>query len=1210
MKRYFFAIVILFFTSGIFAQEPFKLSVQPGKPFMPGDGLDYTTIVITARNADGEILANKSGKVKVGISSGIIDETEVLMEEGVALVKFTAPMFGTPIKSSQRMVYFMFKFMQKFIGRSAGSTNYEANQKLATDIALETMKEGLNPIALIPQKEGDNFVYIVCELDGVKGKAKIEISKESDSPNGNIIPGLYYGRDITGQSDWFLDISSGGQGIFGEANGSEQNANTILFTTENFTEFNDAMGKMAGMTGFMKAYLGPPESETSYVENYNIREMGMPSAYMPMPKNGVFVYIPPILFEYAGRKADDVPGGNGNDEAEEIKFEKTGIVLSQDKVVGDGRSRTKAVFHYEDENGLPVAGKTISWDIPKELKVISSQTVTDANGNAEAVLEVPVIKAAEETGRENSGGQMDNYSLFLLKVSYTSSKNRAESTQTTLCIYKTLEQDLYILKPGMETAPYKVLLPKLEYYNLESSIYALLPENFLTVPNKKTTVNDAVVFLGSTNFEKAEFQKLYDLYFKKDRKLFMMLLENEKGGFSALTDANGKFKLIIRDFEGKKRLFMGEYDRKMAIEPLQAKIADLTGRRTGALTEVLALLSAGTDASGNTPSGDGTFSGAGLNSFNYKEQVLTQLLAMENVLCSGSHTDAMYVEEKLHIIGMLMTNAKGTARFMNDTGKEIIENGWSLLGMAWEAANEQFKITETLGKKIGMDKVSDSLAKIGMKIDLGIWSKLTGTDRKTGTKRIIMDFIRKNVLASDAPNKLKASAAYYRMMGQAADAVSGSIWESLTEGISDAISEANPVPDMVVEALRHRFYAGLRAEVDKFLAQPPEKVHAIYPQLQIALRDRSTEIRSFYQDIASSRFNMEMYKADWDLFRDVVVKGGVIIYDVKTLNWAKVKDHLDKLDKFNKITDAAYTATRFGQELWRYKNLWCEARGAFDFTNRSIDQGVLVTYLNEPDVEFTLFEKAYAGSAAAAVPVSGLSGLTGLDFSLKGGELPIGNINKAVDAGKAYQGWLLASNQKTILLEGFRPQVAGAMYKAANEYENELALLMVSALAYAQEKSPASRQAYETAARNLKTGAPALVESTGKAQAEIENLPDKVTVPVEVIETGSSGLKPWQDPLYQEIAAGVGGLLLIGLAAFMLISRKHRKKVTIPGSPVRSAATPVYQTPLAPPASDVMKPQQPRVIQEPQSLKFCPKCGNQLKPAAKFCGKCGYKFPS
>jgi len=280
-----FAAMVLFG----FPQQSFWLDVQPGKLKMPGDGIDYTTVVIAARDADGEVITSVRGKVKIRVSSGFIDDTVAQMDQGVAMVRFTSPMFGTPIKSSQRMVYFMFKFMQKFIGRAAGSTNYQANQKLATDIAMETIKEGFNPIALIPKKDGDNFVYIVCEMRGVKGKAKIEISKESDSPNGNIVPGIYYGRDITGQSDWYLDISSGGQGIFGEAGASAEVGNTILFTTENFTEFNDAMGKMAGMTGFMKAYLGPPESETKYLENFNIREQGMPSAYMPMPKNGVFV---------------------------------------------------------------------------------------------------------------------------------------------------------------------------------------------------------------------------------------------------------------------------------------------------------------------------------------------------------------------------------------------------------------------------------------------------------------------------------------------------------------------------------------------------------------------------------------------------------------------------------------------------------------------------------------------------------------------------------------------------------------------------------------------------------------------------------------------------------------------------------------------------------------------------------------------------------
>ena len=744
MKKILVLLVLCVWIINGFAQQDFRLLVEPGKPQLAGDGDDFTTLVISARNSEGEVITSMDGKVKIGVSSGFPDETEVSMQSGVALVKFTSPMFGTPVKSSQRMVYFMFRFMQKFMARATGSTDYNANQKLATDIALETFREGLNPITLIPKKDGDNFVYIVCEMNGVKGKAKIEITKATDGRNGNIVPGVYYGKDITGQSDWMLDISRGGEGYFGEANASSSEQVAILFSNEDFVEFNDAMGKMAGMTGFKKAYLGPPASEQKYYENYDISKNGMPSAYMPMPNHGVFVYIPPILFEYAGQRKDNEKAAS---ETEEIKTEKTGIVLSQNKIIGDGRSRTKAVFHFEDENGIPVEGKAVTWFIPDGLKVISKETVTNALGNATIVLEAPVIKASEEKRGENTGGLIDNYDLFLIKASYPSLSEKTETTQAYLSVYKTLEQDLYILKAGMELTPYKVLLPQLEYYNLESSIYALLPESYMTVPNKKTPVNDAVVFLASRLFDKAEFQKVYDFYFKKDRALFMQLLENDKGGFSAVTDASGKYKLVVRDFEGKKRLYSGDYDRKIMMEPLEAKIADLTGRRKGALTEVLDLLSAGAESPGKTAANDGTFTGQGMNTLDYKEKVYKQLFDMERTLCTGSHTEAIYIEEKLHLIGMLMTNAKGTARFMGDTGKEIIENGWELLGMVWEYANEKYKITEKLsqktgldklGEKTGLDKVSDSLARLGMKFELAAWSKVLGKDQKHGTQRIIL----------------------------------------------------------------------------------------------------------------------------------------------------------------------------------------------------------------------------------------------------------------------------------------------------------------------------------------------------------------------------------------------------------------------------------------------------------------------------------------
>ncbi|MDO9255729.1 MAG: hypothetical protein Q7U54_09475 [Bacteroidales bacterium] len=1217
MKKILFILVLVLLVFQGISQQAIRLHVQPGKLQLAGDGDDYTTLVITARDPEGEVITSMNGKVAVRVSAGFCEAIEVNMQDGVALVKYTSPMFGTPIKASQRMVYFLFKFMQKFIARSAGSTDAAANQKLATEITIESFKEGLIPTTLIPKKDGDNFAYIVCEMDGVKGKAKIEILKATEGRNGNIVQGVYYGRDITGQSDWKLNMYSSGLGTWGEANSSEDDYNTIMFSNEVFTELNDVLGKTAGMTGFLKAYLGPSWKETQYMKDFDIVKMGMGSAYMPMPNNGVFIYVPPILFEYKGRPAATSLGSSASGKPDEvIKTDKSGIILSQNEIIGDGKSRTKAVFHYQDENGVAVGGKAVSWSIPKSIKVISMQTVTDAAGNAETVLEAPVIKATGEK-RGDMGGVIDNYDLFQLIVSYSSVKNKTETAMGTLSVFKTLEQNLYILKPGMEPFPYKVLLPQLEYYNLESSVYVNLPKSVLTTESEKLSLNDAIIFVESRKFDKENFQQIYNTWFKKDQKLFMSMLENDKGGYSVKTNNQGQFKLIIRDFEGKMRLATGGYERKMTIEPLQAKIADLTGRRAGALTEVLEMLSAGTDASGNSPQADGAFSVQMVNSLNYKEKVLGQINDMERMLCSGAFTDAMGVEEKLHLIGMLMTNAKGNARFMGDTGKELIGHAWELFKMAWELANEQFKITEGLSKKVGLDKVSDSLAKIGMKIDLGIWSKVTGTDRKTGTKRIIIDFIRKNVLSSDAPNKTQASVGYYRVMGEYGKALSGVVFEQLTEGISDALSDMNPVPDLVVEALKKKYYAGLRGEVDKLLAQSPAKVHEVYARLQPALHDRSTEIRSYYQSVGETRFNTEIYKADWDFFRESVIKGGVISYDLLNMNWHKIKDHLDALEKINKVTDAAYTTTNLALEIYRYHYLWCDARSAFDFVNRSIEQGsVVTTTLAEPEFNFSLFSGAYAAGPVTNTTIPGMAGISGLDFSLQNGGFPVANINKAIDAGVAYNQWIQSDDKRKVLLAGFGPATAGALYKSAYEYENQLTNLLISAMVYAEDKSAFNREAYNASALILKKSAAAFSESSDKAMTEMDKIPENIPVPV--FEAEESRIEIWINPLYMKIGGGILLLALV-LVLTMIIIRRRRKHTAKTDQPFIQPNIPVVQSP--PESSPLTKPVQqagqyaPEFqvpdIQHPTSdsvtPKFCPQCGAAFKAGAKFCGKCGYK---
>ena len=444
------------------------------------------------------------------------------------------------------------------------------------------------------------------------------------------------------------------------------------------------------------------------------------------------------------------------------------------------------------------------------------------------------------------------------------------------------------------------------------------------------------------------------------------------------------------------------------------------------------------------------------------------------------------------------------------------------------------------------------------------------------------------------------------MMGQAADAISGEVWDALTGGISDALSDANPVPDMIVGTLRNQFYAGLRGEVDKFMAHPPEKVHAVYPQLQVALRDRSTEIRSYYQDIAASRFNWEMYKADIDLFRDVVVKGAIIIYDVKTLNWAKVKDHLDKLEKFNKATDAAYTATKFAQELWRYKNLWQEATAAFHFANRSISQGVLVSEVPHEKSNFSLFPQAYAARAYGANVPPAVSVVASADLSLQNGALPIEQINKVISAGNAHLSWMDSQSNRLTLLNGFQPEAAGKLYQSSSNFEYELTYLVVSALAYAQEKSAFNRQAYETSATKLKSEGTALAGIAGQTQTALDDIPETIEVPLEAIDTARV-VKPWNNPLYLKIAGGAFAAVLLAFLVWRVLRRRKFRPsgVSQPGLPV----APIQPAPASPlahqsiPAPKAAPPAAP--IPGP---RFCPACGNALTPGARFCKKCGNKL--
>ncbi len=1003
-----------------------------------------------------------------------------------------------------------------------------------------------------------------AKSNGVKGKAKIEIRKATEGRNGNIVPGVYYGRDITGQSEWMLDIESGGKGTFGEVNVSGNERNTILFTNEQFTEFNDAMGKMAGMTGFMKAYLGPPESELKYTENFNIRESGMSSAYMPMPNHGVFVYIPPILFEYAGRRVSASQSQKKDEEI--VRTEKTGIVLQQDKLVGDGRSRTKAVFHYEDEHGVPVAGKSITWFIPKGIKLISSETVTDAMGNAVAVIEAPLLKATDEKRGDFTGEIIDNYDLFLLKAGYNSGNDKQEYTETTFSVYKVIERNMYVLKPGIEPLAFKVQLPQLENFTLESSVFAQVEMlNSPSIP-EKIELNDAVVMIEKRKFDKERYEGYYNEYFRKDRAFFLTLMDNDKGGFCAVTGKNGRFKMLIG----------GETGKKLSIEPIQAKIADLAGRRAGSLGEALSFFS----------------------DQDFVIKVKNDLFTMEKSICTGTSTEAWYIEEKLHVIGVLMTNIKGTSRYMRDCAKTFGTQSYEAFKFLLFFAAEQFKFNEKLMTWVGNTNNGAKLKDAGISIEKYLISNVGGQDANKGTANIIKRFL----YAQLSEKKVQASQGYYQLLGHAANYVLTEKQKQIMDAVVDAVVYYLPYPDKIADLLIKEYYAGQMDEIKKLLDQNPAKIHAIYDQLQPALRDRSTDIRQQYQDVASWRYNLDMFKAYTDLFADLVVKAAVIIWDAKTMNYAALKKHMDYIDNVKSALNGAYHAASVMHEFQSYRNLWAESDAAFIYANKCIEQGVMSPVTLQNNSSFSLFPLAMAAKLPEAEAMQGVPALNTGELLLKNGKLPVAVLNKMYNGYPDFENWFSRNEKRLQYLSVSFPDESANLLTESEKYRNQLLELTMLTVSYIDNPQDAQLvKQWNDVSGKLTSSSAQLLKYAGIAVAKMKELPDNPTVG----SPETSSVSPVTDKTLAYVFAGIALLLLLVLTIFIIRrKRKSRKRLSLADAPDRF----MVQTPPPSAKTHVQPAGKQSVNNTTLTPKFCPKCGSPLKPGAKFCGKCGHRF--
>ncbi len=1228
MKKLFITCVFLLVILIGMAQQPqFRLHMQGGKTQLMGDGDDYTTIIVTARDSEGEIITTMNGKVAIRCSAGFVDEYELNMVNGVAITQYTAPIFGQPIKAAQRMVYFMVKFIRKFLSRFNGSTDIESNQKLAGKIALETFKEGNSPLTLIPKKDNDNFAYFVCEMNGVRGKTKIQIVKATEGGNSSIVPGYYSGYDITGKAPFELVIGSGGKGQMTQ-NGIEPVS--ILFTNEKSAEINSAMQKMMGGGEWMNAYLGASERDMQYMEGYDIRKNGLPSIYLPMPDNGIFTYIPPILFEYQGRpketSGETNATANGTSETEPEKKENVYVSFFQNEMIGDGRSKAIATFHYEDVNKAPVSGISFRWDVPKELRIISAQTTTDAFGNAKIVLQVPVIKATSEERGEYLQQLLNTSRELRLQAFYSTPKKPNQSVFANLTVFKTIEKNVYILKAGFETAPVKMLLPQIEQYQLNGRIEALVEMiNSPSVPDK-LPVNDAVVMIERKNFDTELFNRKYELYFKKERKYFISGMDTKGGGFIGITDAKGNFKVIVG----------GNGEKKLKMEPLQVKLSDLTGRRKGELAKTL-------------------------NHFNdpaFVNKVIDGLYRIDKDLCIQNADKAVMVEEKLHLIGMLMVNANTGDKLIKDTDDELIGQGWELMKTAAEYANTKWEITDKVYKKLKLDKVSDklgeygkkvkektgldnidkicdSLAKLGLHYENSFWKSALGKDDyKYGTKKIIQYFFAETVLPEGAKNseKARASVVYYNLLGEYSGELAGKVWEQLSESLSEALatyvvptrvkdtytkgseyveatqkSITDYVPDKIKEAIQAAYYKSMKEHILRFFDQSPEKVHLVYTSLQPALRDRSTDLRAYYSSVAAWRYNAEMLKAYVDLGIDLVLKSIVVIVDGYSGNWTSIAGHMKKLDEGKSAIGTAFTAGGFAMEMYRLNNLWAEVLSSFVYANKCITQGNTKTTAVAGD-NWSMFPSAYAATPGRIASIN-LSIPDADRLKYSGNGLPIEGLNSIFANATQLESWMEENISAINRLAFTNPQAAASLFKNVSEYRTCSEQLVILSIAVAADpRNAALADDFNKTAADAATNGKKLKEVTGAVTIAMNELTADPNVNMQTEQKATFATVDKQKLIY--IGSGLAVVLLLTISILFM---RRRRKVIVSASRSQPASPAVKKPPAHKPEDLYNSTIQSATVNydskqsEINTPKFCTHCGVSFKTGAKFCGTCGFK---
>ena len=412
-----------------------RLLVEASQDTVLGDGLTPVTLTISARDPDGNLVPRIDGVVAVRVTSGALADERPVMRGGVATTNLIAPRFSDDLVLLQRSIELTMVIMEKIIAGGGSADPQGVINDAVRSFAPAAPEATVEP--------GDPWVYVVADLDGVKGKTKIKV--EPPQTNLDAISGFYRGRDAAGQP-YTLETVPAGDALW--AGNMRAGRDTI---------YVQSFGETKG--GFEIIYLSEKKDLEGFQELWPDFK-GIPTALMRFPGNTFYIVAPPIIMRPARR---DVP--ESDEEAPPVVEKKPTVSLlaSSTPISADGQSTSELVFQYLDADGKPVRGVQLQWKVSPRTRmpdaekgvIVRADRRTDSNGRATATYRAPLMRGDAANMQEI--GETKNRTIW---VDYEAPGDTSHVT-AQVGLLRGTDIRLVVRKPGVQEAALPIRLSSL-----------------------------------------------------------------------------------------------------------------------------------------------------------------------------------------------------------------------------------------------------------------------------------------------------------------------------------------------------------------------------------------------------------------------------------------------------------------------------------------------------------------------------------------------------------------------------------------------------------------------------------------------------------------------------------------------------------------------------------------------------------------------------